>query len=84
MHQGGDVEKPRVLLLAPSGVTAVNIDGIAIYSGLGINCKGQFYPLNEKENAYIRNKLSEVKLIFIDEISIVSMKLFGQLNQRLI
>jgi PIF1 helicase. len=30
------VEKPKVLLLAPTGVAAVNISGTTIHSGLGI------------------------------------------------
>ena len=44
-NNGGDRDKPRVLLLALSGVAAVNIDDTTIHFGL--NCKGQFYPLNE-------------------------------------
>ena len=51
MYNGGDPDKPRVLLLAPTGVAAVNIDGTTIHSGLGINCKGQFYPLNDTQKA---------------------------------
>ena len=44
MYNGGNPGKPRVLLLAPTGVAAVNMDGTTIHSGLGINCKGQLYP----------------------------------------
>ena len=33
MYNGGDPDKPRVLLLAPTGVAAVNIDGTTIHSG---------------------------------------------------
>ena len=84
IYRGGDLTKPRVLILAPTGVAAINIDGTTIHSALGINCKGQFYPLNEKQKAHLRNKLSEVKLLIIDEISMVSRRLFWQLNQRLI
>ena len=51
MYNGGDPDKPRVLLLAPTGVTAVNIDGTTTRYGLGLNCKGQFYPLNDKQKA---------------------------------
>ena len=40
MHRGGNSIKPRVLLPAPAGVAAVNIDGNTVHSGLGINCKG--------------------------------------------
>ena len=78
------MEKPRVLLLPPTGLAGVNIDGTTIHSGLGINCKGQLYPLNDKWKAFLPNKLSEVSIIVIDKISMVSKKLFGQFNKRLI
>ena len=73
-----------MLLLAPTAVAAVNIDGNTIHSGLGITCKGQFFPLNDQLKASLRDKLSEVRIIIIDEISMVSRKLFIQLNHRLI
>ena len=82
MYNGGDPSKPRVLLLAPAGVAAINIDG-TIHSGLGINCNGKFYPLKDKQKIILRNKFSEVRLIIIDEISMVSRKLFFQVHQRL-
>ena len=34
MYNSGDPDKARVLLLAPAGVAAVNIDGATIHSGL--------------------------------------------------
>ena len=51
IYNGGDSEKRRLLLFARTGVSGVNINGAAIHSGLGINCKGQFYPLNDKQKA---------------------------------
>ena len=77
-------QKSQELLLAPTGVAAVNIDGTTIHSGLGINCKGQFYPLNGKQKASLQNQLSEVMLLIIDEISVVSQTLFYQINLWLI
>ena len=82
-YKGGDVDKPRILLLAPTGVAAVNINGTTIHSGLGINVTTKLYPLNDQQRAALRNKLSEVRLIIIDEISMVSSVLFYQVNQRL-
>ena len=77
-------EKPRVLLLAPTGVAAINIDGVIIHSALGIIPSNKFHPLADKTRCDLRNKLSEVKLIVIDEISMVSSKLFYQIHERLI
>ena len=48
IYKGGEVEKPRTLLLAPSGVAAININGTTIHSGLRINVAGKLYPLSEQ------------------------------------
>ena len=42
MYNGDDPDKLRVLLLAPTGVAAVNIDGTTIHSGLGITARDSF------------------------------------------
>ena len=67
IYKGGKLEKPRILLLAPTGVAAININGTTIHSGLGINVGGKLYLLSEL-CAALRNQLSEVRLITIDEI----------------
>ena len=72
------------MLMAPTGVTADNIDGNTIHSGLGINSMGHFFQLNYQQKASLQSKLSEVRIIIIDEISMVPRKLFIQLNQILI
>ena len=80
-YKGGDADKPRILLLALTGVAAININGTTIHSGLGINVGSKLYPLNDQQHVVLRNKLSEVRLIIIDEISMVSSVLFYQVNQ---
>ena len=79
----GDPEKPRILILAPTGVAATNIDGTTIHTALGINVGHKLYPLNDRQRGILRNKLSEIKFIIIDEISMVSSVLFYQVHQRL-
>ena len=61
----------------------MNIDCATIHYGLGINYKGHFYPLNDNQKASLQNKLSEVKLFIIDEITMVALILFYQINLRL-
>ena len=72
MHNSVNPDKPRVLILAPTGVAAININGTTVHSGLGIWIGKGFFPLNDKQRGKLRNKLSEVKLVVIDEISMVS------------
>ena len=51
------------------------------HSGLGTNVGSKLYPLNNQQHAALRNKLSEVRIINIDEISVVSSVLFYQVSQ---
>ena len=81
--KGGDADKPRILLLAPNGVGVINFNGTTIHSGLEINVGSKLYPLNDQQRAAFRNKLSEVRFIIKDEISMASSVLFYQVNQRL-
>ena len=53
----GDPEKPRVLLLGPTGISVVNIGGGTIHSGLGIKLGIWLLVLNDKSKAALRNKL---------------------------
>ena len=71
------------MLLAPIGVAAININGNSIHSGLHIPCRGKLLPLNYANKAKLRNKYSEVELVIIDEISMVSGTLFYQIHKRL-
>ena len=83
IYKGVELEKPRILLLAPTGVAAIDINGTTIHSGLGINVGGKLYPLSQQHRAALRNILSKVRLTIIDEISMVQSALFFQVNQRL-
>ena len=83
IYIGGNPEKPRILLLDPTGVAATNIDGTTIHSGLITNIVRKLYLSGDRQRAALRNKLSKVKLIIIDEISIISSVLFFQVNPQL-
>ena len=65
-------EKPRVLLLGPTGISAVNIGGTTIHSCLAIKPGTKLLDLNDKSKAALRIRLSKVKLLIIDELSVVS------------
>ena len=77
----------KVLKLAPTGVAASNIDGNTIHSSLGIpvNCQTMQIPkLSNKKRSELRLKYEDLKVIIIDEISMVSNKLFLHVHQRLL
>ena len=64
-----DPEKPRVHLLGPTGISAVNISGTTIHSGLAIIPATKLLGLNDKSKAALRDWRKEVKLLTIDELS---------------
>ena len=78
-----DPEKLRVLLLGPTGISAANIGGTTIHSGLGIKPRIKLLGLNDKSKAALRNRLSEVKFLIVDELSMVSSHLWTDIDSRL-
>ena len=83
MYKAGDPEKPRIFSLAPNRVAAININRTSIHSELRRNVRSKLYPLRDRQNEALGNKLSEVKLIIIDEISMLSNAPFFRVNRRL-
>ena len=75
-YKGGNTDKPRILLLAPNRVAAINKNGTTIHSGIGINFGRNFGRNFDQQHAALRNKLSEVRLIITDDISMVLSVLF--------
>ena len=83
IYKVGELEKSRILLLAPTRVAAININGTNIHSRLGINVGGKLYPLSKQHRIVqlLERKLSEVRLFVIDEISVVLSVLLFQVNR---
>ena len=80
------LDKPKVLVMALTGVTAVNIDEATIHTVLNIpiNQSGKnLRPLSDKMISTLRNKLSDLKVSIIDEISMVSNDLLFLVHLRL-
>ena len=78
-------DNPRVLPLAAAGVSAVNIDDMTIHSALGIpigHHDKNVPRLSDKMFSQLRNKVSEVSIVIIDEISMVSNLLNLYIHQR--
>ena len=78
-----DPEKPRVLLIGPTGISAVNIGDTTIHSGVGIKPGIKLLVLNDKSKAALRNKLLEVEFLIINELSIVASDLWTDIDSRL-
>ena len=75
-----DLEKPRVLLLGPTGISVVNIGGPTIHSGLRIKPRTKLLGLNDKSKAALRNRLLKKKFLVTDELSVVSSDLWTDIE----
>ncbi|XP_044169485.1 uncharacterized protein LOC114973474 [Acropora millepora] len=78
-------EKPTVALMAPTGVAAININGTTIHTALSIPKEsGDFAPkMSDQKRTQLRLTLSELKLIIVDEISMVANTTLLHIHQRL-
>ena len=76
-------EKRRFLLLAPTGISSVNRGGTNIDSDLGIKPGKKLFGLNSKSKAALGNRLSEMKFLITDELSILSGDLWKDTDARL-
>ena len=75
--EGQNLDCPRVLITAPTGKAASIIDGMTIHSAFDMNFDPHHGGLSDKKLAQYRNNLEHLKLIIIDEMSMVdSNKLY--------
>ena len=78
-------ELPTVLLMAPTGVAAININDIIINTALSIpkETGDNVPPLSDHKKTQLRMLLSELKMVIIDEISMVANTTLLHIHQRL-
>ena len=76
---------PTVLMMAPTGVAAVNIDSTTINTGLAIpkDTEDNLPALSDQKRTQLRILLAELELIIIDEISMASNKMLLNIHKRL-
>ena len=78
-----ETKKSRALLLRSTGISVVNIGGTTVHFALRIKLGAKLSGLSIKGKASIRNKLSEVNLFMINEISMVFGDLWTEIGFRL-
>ncbi|CAB4032107.1 ATP-dependent DNA helicase PIF1, partial [Paramuricea clavata] len=84
---GDDFHQLKLLMLAPTGKAAFNIKGNTIHNAFAIPaCQSlkNYKPLDSSRLNTLRCQLGGLKLIFLDEISMVGSTMFNvQINNRL-
>ena len=75
--------KPRVLLCAFTAKASNLINGIIFHSAFGQKVGNSICYLSDKKRAELRESLSELKLVIIDEISMVGADMLYTIHLRL-
>ena len=81
--EGDDIECPCVLKAAFTGTAASNIEGQTLHSSFGFSFDNKHYSLSDKNRDQKRAALRNLKIVIIDEISMVKSDMLYQLDLRL-
>ena len=82
-RKGQHPNHPRVLLCAPTGRAASLINGITIHSAFSFNFGPEFKGLKGKKLAEFRENLKHLKLLIIDEMSLLGADMLYKIHKRL-
>ena len=82
----GSPDLQKVLKIAPTCIASINIDGTIINTALGIPIHVNLFSspkLSDTLRCSLRQKYSELKLVIVDEISMVSNVRIQHIHARL-
>ena len=84
-YSGQKLDKPRSLVVAPTGVAAYIINGNTIDSALGIlpQARKTYSQNSASKNANLRFLFEDLKVLFLDEVSMCGNAKFTMMNYRL-
>ena len=67
----------QLVVAAPTGVAAFNIDGHTLHSLLSLPTKGEFKDVEGERLTKLQQSFAQVKYVIIDEMSMVGRKTTG-------
>ena len=82
-QSGDDPEKPYILITAFTGCAAANVDGMTLHSAFNFHFGNEFISLGDKTRDEKREHLKNLKMVIIDELSMIKADMFYQLDLRL-
>ena len=80
---GDDPDCPYVLVCAPTGTAASNIRGQTLHIAFGFSFSNQHFSLSDKQRDKKRFLLQHLKIVIVDEISMMKSDQLFQLDMRL-
>ena len=83
LRDGDDLDCPYILLGAFTGTAAANIEGQTLHTLFSFNFGAGFMSLSDKMRDQKRNLYKNLKVLIIDEISLVDADMLYKLDLRL-
>ena len=80
---GDDIDTPYVIKASFTGAAASLIEGMTLHSAFGFDFGNKHYSLSDRTRDARKNILKKLKVIIIDEISMVKADMLYQLDLRL-
>ena len=81
--EGDNLDQPCVIKAAFTGCAASNIKGQTLHQALGFSFSDKHYSLSDKIRDKRRAELKNLKIVIIDEISMVKVDMLYMLDLRL-
>ena len=81
--RGSNIEYPKILVIAPTGLAAMLIDGCTIHAAFNFDFSSEATPLATDKLDELRHLFKHLKFIVLDEISMVSGDLLYRIHIRL-
>ena len=82
-RSGENPNYPRVLLCAPTGRAASLINGVTIHSAFNFNFGNEYRALGDKQLAEFRENLKHLKILIVDEMSLLGADMLYKIHKRL-
>ena len=80
---GDDQECPYIIVAAPTGTAASKVRGQTMHSAFGFSFGNEHFSLSDKVRDKKRNLLKNLRVVIIDEVSMVKSDQQFQLDKRL-
>ena len=82
-QEGDSIECPCVIKAAFTGTAAANVDGQTLHGSFGFSFDNKHYSLTDKTRDKKRAAMKNLRIVIIDEISMVKVDMLYQLDLRL-
>ena len=83
MKEGDDHSSPYVMKAATTGAASALIEGSTVHSSLGFDFSSKHTSLNDKKREQKREQLKNLKILIIDEFSMMKADILYRIHLRL-